>query len=66
MGICSECKKNTETRPYGENFSDICYDCGMKNESRTKKNFTAQLEGCGEVAILDSSAESGPVPLKKS
>jgi len=28
--ICSECGKIAETRPYGHNGAEICFECGKK------------------------------------
>lgn len=30
-GVCTGCGKTEELRPYGENFSWICPDCGDKD-----------------------------------
>lgn len=45
IGTCTECgTPDKDLRPYGENFAMICYDCGCKNEERTRTNFHACLE----------------------
>lgn len=42
---CEECGKIAELRPYGKNHKLICFDCGMKDEKETAKNFKFFLEG---------------------
>lgn len=33
---CEKCgKRDSDLRPYGQNFEYICYDCGMKNKDAT-------------------------------
>lgn len=64
MTICTECGVDDDCRPYGENGAMICYDCGMKDEERTKRNFLTQLLAAGaqsNVVILGE--EYGPRPL---
>lgn len=64
MTICTECGKDDDCRPYGENGAMICFDCGMKNESRTRANFIKQLEAA--IAISPNvvlGEESGPRPI---
>jgi len=36
---CELCGKVAELRPYGPNGENICFDCGMKDEKTTKKQF---------------------------
>lgn len=43
--ICHWCGKIAETRPYGPGFSEICYDCGMKDEPGTQKRMNHKLFG---------------------
>jgi hypothetical protein len=33
---CSICGKVEETRPYGPNYTKVCFDCAMKDEDGTK------------------------------
>lgn len=33
---CEICGIIAETRPYGLNHEEICFDCGMKDEALTK------------------------------
>ena len=33
--ICSQCGKIAETRPYGPNGEEICFECGQKNPLET-------------------------------
>ena len=44
-GNCEFCKKLAELRPYGPNGEKICFECGMKDEETTKKQFLKILEG---------------------
>ena len=34
---CELCGKQAETRPYGPNSEEICYECGMKDKKTTNK-----------------------------
>jgi len=34
-----------ETRPYGPNGEEICFDCGMKDEEMTKKKMAEYILG---------------------
>lgn len=47
--ICAFCGKVSETRPYGPNGEEICFDCGMKNEEQTE-------------AVMDFKLFGGPKP----
>lgn len=40
---CDECGKVAELRPYGKNGACICFQCAMKDENETKKNFAKVL-----------------------
>lgn len=44
-GICTECNKEDELRPYGKNQSLICYDCGLLNEEIVEENMRKVLNG---------------------
>ena len=44
-GKCHMCGNADELRPYGPNHENICFDCGMKDEETTKKQFIAMLHG---------------------
>ena len=44
-GPCELCGKVEELRPYGPNGEKICYDCGMKDEETTKKQFLKIMKG---------------------
>ena len=35
--LCFLCGKIDETRPYGPNGEEICYDCGMKDIETTNR-----------------------------
>lgn len=43
--VCSMCGAKKECRPYGKDGADICFDCGMKNESETKRQMNHRLFG---------------------
>lgn len=36
---CEYCGKVAETRPYGRNNEEICFECGMRDEKTTKRQF---------------------------
>ena len=38
-GRCDLCGVVAETRPYGPNGEDVCFDCGMKDEAAAKRAF---------------------------
>jgi len=43
--ICGLCGKIAETRPYGPNGEEICFECGVKNEPMTTKMLNHKLFG---------------------
>lgn len=38
-GRCELCGAVEETRPYGPNGEEVCFDCGMKDEAAAKRAF---------------------------
>ena len=38
-GRCALCGAVEETRPYGPNGEDVCFDCGMKDEAAARRGF---------------------------
>ena len=63
MSACTECGKVAELRPYGKDFAQICYECSMKDEARTRRNFVKHLnEASYGVAVIGT--EAGPQPLE--
>lgn len=44
MGVCTDCGKKDELRPYGKNGAMVCFDCGMKDEQNAKKMFLKQFK----------------------
>lgn len=38
-GRCELCGEATETRPYGPDGEDVCFDCGMKDEAAARRAF---------------------------
>jgi hypothetical protein len=38
-GRCELCGAVEETRPYGPNGAQICFDCGEKNPEETRRQF---------------------------
>lgn len=42
---CQMCGVIAETRPYGPNGEEICFDCGMKDEETTKKKMSEYVFG---------------------
>lgn len=43
-GVCELCGKSAELRPYGPNGESICFECGMKDEETTLKQFEKLLD----------------------
>lgn len=33
---CEDCGIIAETRPYGQNYEEICFECAMKDEALTE------------------------------
>lgn len=51
-------------RPYGPNCSFICFPCMMEQPERevaAAKQFTIQLEACGDTTIIGEP--TGPRPI---
>ena len=44
-GQCQLCGEIAETRPYGPNGQEICFECGMKDEATTKRQMGRFLFG---------------------
>lgn len=44
-GRCDLCGKIAETRPYGPNGEEVCFECGMKDEAAAERAFRARLGG---------------------
>lgn len=62
---CYLCSATDEIRPYGPRGAMICFDCMMaspEREAEAKRQFGAQLDACGDAAIIDGS-NVGPYPL---
>ena len=63
MSACTECGKVAELRPYGKDFAQICYECSMRDEARTRRSFVKRLnEASYGVAVIGT--EAGPQPLE--
>lgn len=45
MRVCELCGVIDECRPYGPNYEQICFECGMKDEETTRKRMTAYIFG---------------------
>ena len=61
---CIHCGTTENLRPYGHNYTYVCFTCGMlpENVEETKKNFLAQLDRIqGDVILTDE----GPIPANK-
>ena len=43
--ICFLCGKVAETRPYGPNGEEVCFECGMKDERSTQIQMNMRLYG---------------------
>jgi hypothetical protein len=44
-GICQLCLKHAETRPYGPNGEEACFECGMKDENAMERGFNKFVLG---------------------
>jgi hypothetical protein len=44
-GKCTQCGAEEETRPYGPNFSEICFDCAMQDEDGTTQRMHIVMSG---------------------
>lgn len=42
-GRCELCDAVEETRPYGPNGEQVCFDCGMKDEDAAKRAFERRM-----------------------
>ena len=42
---CEMCGVIDECRPYGPNGEQICFECGMKDEETTRKQFAKYVLG---------------------
>jgi hypothetical protein len=63
---CHYCTKTGDLRPYGPRGSMVCFDCAMATPERkaeTERNFGAQLDACGDVAVIDDT-NVGPYPFE--
>jgi hypothetical protein len=45
VGRCELCGAVEETRPYGPNREQICFDCGEKDPDTTKRRFLERIDG---------------------
>ena len=43
--VCELCGTIAECRPYGPNYEQVCFDCGMKDEETTKKRMAEYIFG---------------------
>lgn len=44
-GLCQLCLARSETRPYGPNGEEICFECGVKNPLQSEKRMGQYLMG---------------------
>lgn len=56
--VCEMCKKEAETRPYGLNGANVCFECGMLNPQVAEAAFDKVLEGVEETRVDLSSYQS--------
>jgi hypothetical protein len=49
---CADCGEVAETRPYGKDGAEVCYDCGMKDPAEMQRQFLLRLNGTKRVSIL--------------
>jgi hypothetical protein len=43
--VCELCGKVAETRPYGPDGKEVCFECGMKDEKATNARMARILFG---------------------
>lgn len=43
--FCELCGKEAELRPYGPKGERICFDCGMKDQKTTERQFAKHVLG---------------------
>ena len=66
---CHYCKQTIDRRdlrPYGPRGAMVCHPCATstpEREAEATRNFAAQLNACGPVAVLDGT-EAGPYPIE--
>jgi len=48
MQVCELCGVIDETRPYGPNYEQICFECAMKDEETTRKRMTEYVFGASD------------------
>lgn len=63
---CHYCPETSDLRPYGPRGSMVCFACAMATRERmaeTKRNYLAQLDACGDAAVIDGT-HVGPYPLE--
>lgn len=44
---CQLCGAIAETRPYGPNGQEVCFDCGMEDEAAAEEHFCQHVFGHG-------------------
>ena len=51
---CYLCDKEKDTRPYGEGFQNICFECAMmpENKATTEAKFKVLLNAAGPVVVV--------------
>lgn len=63
--ICQTCNKESETRPYGKNGANICFDCAFASpevEAETERNYLVQLDAAAKLGPVLIGTEAGPIP----
>ena len=66
MKACYYCDKSGDLRPYGPKGAMVCFPCGTatpEREAEMRRNFAAQLDAAGPVALIDGT-EAGPYPVE--
>jgi hypothetical protein len=48
---CEMCGTVAELRPYGPNYENICFPCGMKDEETSKQRFRERMNGPDEGSV---------------
>lgn len=63
---CCYCDTAVDLRPYGPKGAMVCFSCATatpEREAEAMRNFGAQLDAAGPVAVIDGSS-AGPYPVE--
>ncbi len=57
---CEICGKIDELRPYGPKGEWICFDCGMKDEQTTRRQFVKLISSADVIVVNATDKEANP------